>query len=298
MSHNNRGTIICEDVRVLTSERFPGDQYVVRLAAPRIAARAGAGSFVHLRCSDDLPMRRPMSVMRINADAGTFDVLFKDVGEGTHRLAHQPVGAELNALGPIGQCFTPDSSRPRALLIGGGVGIPPMLQLATTLSAQGNPPALVIMGSEVPFPFDDARASESIAGIELESPRCVPELRDAGIASRLASGEDYDGCFRGFVTDLARAWLSALETSALDDVAVYACGPNPMLYATAKLAAEFELPCQVSLEEFMACGVGGCAGCTVLVNEDGEDAMRRVCVDGPVFQGNQIQWSALGFAQI
>ncbi|MEM7406655.1 MAG: dihydroorotate dehydrogenase electron transfer subunit [Pseudomonadota bacterium] len=298
MSHNNRGTIIYENVRVLMSESFPGDQYIVRLEAPRIAARAGAGSFVHLRCSDDLPMRRPMSVMRINPDAGTFDVLFKDVGEGTHRLARQPVGAELNALGPIGQCFTPDSNRPRALLVGGGVGIPPMLQLATTLADQGIPPALVIMGSEVPFPFADARANDAVAGVGLESPRCVPELESAGIASRLASTQGYDGCFSGYVTDLATAWLDTLDTAALDEVAVYACGPNPMLYATARLAHQFGLPCQVSLEEFMACGVGGCAGCTVLVKEDGDDAMRRVCVDGPVFEGDRIQWSALGFGPL
>ena len=112
--------------------------------------------------------------------------------------------------------------------------------------------------------------------------------RRLGYPSRLASLQGYAGCFQGYVTDLARAWLQALDASALAEVEVFACGPHPMLAAVAALAREFALPCQVSLEEYMACGVGGCAGCTVEVRTTAGPAMKRVCVDGPVFEAQEV----------
>ena len=111
----------------------------------------------------------------------------------------------------------------------------------------------------------------------------MPLLESWGIPARLASLSDFAGTYRGYVTDLAREWLRSLPADALDQVEIFSCGPTPMLKAVAALAREFGLPCQVSLEEFMACAVGGCAGCTVLVQTDDGPAMKRVCVDGPVF---------------
>jgi len=101
--------------------------------------------------------------------------------------------------------------------------------------------------------------------------------------SRLCSLQGYAGCHEGYVTDLAREWLKSLSKAELSKVEIFSCGPTPMLKAVAELAREFDLPCQVSLEEFMACAVGGCAGCAVLVKTEDGDAMKRVCVDGPVF---------------
>jgi dihydroorotate dehydrogenase electron transfer subunit len=112
----------------------------------------------------------------------------------------------------------------------------------------------------------------------------MPLLEEWGIASRLASGAGFPGCFDGFVTQLAAAWLDALPPAALAEVSVYSCGPTPMLAAVAKLAQARSLPCQVSLEEYMACAVGGCAGCAVRVQTPAGPAMKRVCVDGPVFE--------------
>ncbi len=90
------------------------------------------------------------------------------------------------------------------------------------------------------------------------------------------------------MTDLARVWLDTLSDTRLQEVEIFACGPIPMLKATAALAQEYKLPCQVSLEEFMACAVGGCAGCTVLIHTDDGPLMKRVCVDGPVFDANAV----------
>jgi dihydroorotate dehydrogenase electron transfer subunit len=115
-------------------------------------------------------------------------------------------------------------------------------------------------------------------------------LEQWGIPARLTSLQGYDGCHDGYVTDLADQWLSALANDDLARVEVFACGPTPMLKAVADLAARYNLPCQVSLEEFMACAVGGCAGCTVkIITPDGE-AMKRVCVDGPVFSAATVVW--------
>jgi dihydroorotate dehydrogenase electron transfer subunit len=111
----------------------------------------------------------------------------------------------------------------------------------------------------------------------------MPLLEDWGVTTRLASLSDFEGTYRGYVTDLAREWLQSLSPDERSSIEIFSCGPTPMLEAVAALAREFELPCQVSLEEFMACAVGGCAGCTVLVETEEGPAMKRVCVDGPVF---------------
>ena len=116
----------------------------------------------------------------------------------------------------------------------------------------------------------------------------MPLLEDWGIASRLASLQGYPGCFQGYVTDLARSWLDALGADRRSRVHVFACGPHPMLEAVATMARGYGLPCQVSLEEFMACAVGGCAGCVVEVQTRQGPAMKRVCVDGPVFDAESV----------
>src|SRR4051812_45165309 len=107
-------------------------------------------------------------------------------------------------------------------------------------------------GSEIPFPFRARPSRIVVAGIPDGSIACMPLLDEWGVASRLASRSDFAGCFDGFVTQLADKWLDALNADGLAEVEVFACGPTPMLEATAKLARRYGVPCQVSLEEFMA----------------------------------------------
>ncbi len=274
---------------MLDVERFPGEQFIVRLEAPRCAARATPGSFAHVRCDEALPMRRPLSIMRANRDGGWIELLFKIVGEGLKFLAHRRPGERVSVLGPIGRGFSPSAERTRPLLIGGGVGIPPMVFFAETLcedEAAWQP--LVLMGSELPFPFDATRSELPVAGMPDGVDRAMPLLEAAGVPSRLASLSGFPGCFDGFVTELADRWLAGQGAAALGRTEIFACGPTPMLEAAARLAADYGLPCQVSLEEYMACAVGGCAGCTVLVHEDDGPAMKRVCVDGPVFDAARV----------
>ncbi|MEQ8938734.1 MAG: dihydroorotate dehydrogenase electron transfer subunit, partial [Gammaproteobacteria bacterium] len=192
--------------------------------------------------------------------------------------------------GPIGQPFKLDDYRKRPLLIGGGVGIPPMVFLAEHLKrTQKHLKPLVIMGSEIPFPFETRPSQIMLPQLPAEVIACMPLLEDWGIPSRLTSLQGYPGCFDGYVTDLARHWLDNLDPGQREEVEIFTCGPTPMLKAVSQLASEYGLPCQVSLEEYMACAVGGCAGCTVLIETDTGPAMKRVCVDGPVFESSRVK---------
>lgn len=283
-----RGSILLEEATVLRVEQHAGEQCVMRVECPPIAARAAPGSFVHLRCATHLPMRRPMSVMRVSARDGWLDLLFKVHGQGTAALAARREGERLSMLGPIGRPFKRAGYRPRPLLIGGGVGIPPMIFLAEHLRACGEPlTPLVLMGSEVPFPFRARPSRILVDGLPAHVIAAMPLLDDWGIASRLASLAGYAGCFQGYVTDLARAYLDA-GAAARDTIEIFACGPTPMLRAVATLARDYGVPAEISLEEYMACAVGGCAGCTVRVATPAGPAMKRVCVDGPVFDSAQV----------
>jgi len=286
----HRGTIFVEDAELLSQQEFPGQQFVIRLHAPKCAAAATPGSFAHLTVDPQVPMRRPLSIQRVDAKAGWVEILYKIVGPGLEALSKRPVGATVSVMGPIGNGFRPSPERPRTLLVGGGVGIPPMVFLAESLKdrtdAEWKP--LVLMGSEIPFPFQTRPSTIIVPGIPEGVIACMPLLDGWDVPSRLATLAGFPGCFDGYVTDLAAAWLSSLDEPALAEVELFACGPTPMLQATARVARRFGVPCQVSLEEFMACAVGGCAGCAVPVVTDAGLAMKRVCVDGPVFDANAV----------
>ena len=288
----HRDTLFVEDALILSHERYPANQFVLRVMAPQCASHALPGSFAHIQCSAALPMRRPLSIMRVSADQGWVEFLYKDVGLGTHALASRQEGETINMIGPIGTPFSPDRTRPRTLLLGGGVGIPPMIFLADRLRADTHWRPLVLMGSEVPFPFSARPSRILVPGVPADVTAAMPLLDDWGVPSRLASLQGYPGCFEGYITDLASSWLDALSVVERAEVGIYACGPQPMLAATAHLAEKYNLPCQVSLEEYMACAVGGCAGCVVRLTTSDGPAMKRVCVDGPVFDAALVDWQA------
>jgi dihydroorotate dehydrogenase electron transfer subunit len=147
---------------------------------------------------------------------------------------------------------------------------------------------IVLVGSEVPFPFQIIESQLPVPGIVPSATHAVGLLESWGVPSRLASNAGLPGASRGFITDLARSWLDALPAAAQRETQMFACGPTPMLKAVAQLARDFDLPCQVALEEFMACGIGGCAGCNVLLQTPAGPAMKRVCVDGPVFDAREV----------
>lgn len=258
----------------------------MRVRAPKAAAKAKAGTFAHISCDLGVPLRRPLSIMHADAKQAWIEFLYKPVGEGLARLARRQAGEVVNLIAPIGNGFAADPDRPRVLAIGGGVGIPPMLFLAQQLRGDDRYRPCVLMGSEIPFPFEITESAMPLPGMPPDATHAMALLEQWGIPSRLASQASLPGSHAGYVTDLARAHLDAVGDPA--DVQIVACGPEPMLAAVARLAARFGLPCQLALEEFMACGVGGCAGCTVLLQTGEGPAMKRVCVDGPVFEAREV----------
>lgn len=284
----NRGSVFLEDARVLSQRAWPGQQFVLRVEAPRAARAAAPGTFAHLTCDPSVPMRRPLSIMRASPAEGWLEFLYKPKGHGLAMLGRRKPGEIVSVLAPIGQGFTIDPARPRLLALGGGVGIPPMIFLADRVRTDDRLQPLVLMGSEVPFPFELVESRLEVPGTGKPATHAVALLEQWGVPSRLASNAGVAGAHRGFVTDLARDALAALGAGERARVQVFACGPTPMLKAAAKLARELELPCQVALEEYMACGIGGCAGCAVLVETPEGPAMKRVCVDGPVFDARSV----------
>jgi dihydroorotate dehydrogenase electron transfer subunit len=284
----NRGSVFLEDARILAQRAWPGQQFVLRVQAPRAARKARPGTFAHISCDASVPMRRPLSIMRANAADGWLEFLYKPKGHGLDMLGRRQPGELLSVLAPIGHGFNVDPGRPRLLALGGGVGIPPMIFLAEQVRADRKLRPLVLMGSEVPFPFDLVESRLEVAGVRKPATHAVALLEQWGVPSRLASNAGITGAHRGYITDLARTALQAMSAAERAETQVFACGPTPMLKAAAKLARDFDLPCQVALEEYMACGIGGCAGCTVLLQTPDGPAMKRVCVDGPVFDARHV----------
>ncbi len=283
--HSPEPPVLTEEGRVLRHEHHPGGQGILTLHAPGIAAHARPGSFVHARCDPLLPMRRPMSVMGARDDR--IEILYKITGRGTLLLSHAAEGAPLDLLGPIGRPFRPDPGRPRKFLVAGGVGLPPVLFLAESLAREGRDPGalLFLYGSELPFPL--ALLEESGAPTELARARAL------GIPSALASRAcRRPGIHPGHVTDLLAVRLSALSPSEREAAEVAACGPAPMLAEVQRLCRLHGVPGELCLEELMACAVGGCGGCTVAIRTDAGIAMKRVCVDGPVFSSEAVVFAA------
>ena len=149
----NRDTITLVDAEILSHDAYEGEQHILRIQAPEIAAKAEPGNFAHIRCGEPLLLRRPISIMRVDEEDGWVEFLYKVIGAGTRLLSQQPPGAYLSILAPIGTPFQLHADRPRTLLIGGGVGMPPMVFLADRLRRNSHFKPLVILGSEVPFPF-------------------------------------------------------------------------------------------------------------------------------------------------
>jgi dihydroorotate dehydrogenase electron transfer subunit len=279
----NRGTIFLAEAEVIAHEFWPANQHIVRLAAPDAAASARPGTFAHLGCDPSIPMRRPLSIMRVDRSAGWMELLYKPVGAGLAKLSNRRIGDVLSVLAPIGNGFSLDPQRRRIVAIGGGVGIPSMIFLAQELRDKEEYEPIVLMGSEIPFPFQIAVSALDTGAVAAGATHGLRLLEEWGIASRLASNSGLPGSYSGHVPELARVLIGAAPRRQLAETQILACGPEPMLRAVARLAADLRVPCQMALEEYMACGVGGCAGCTVRVHTPSGDAMKRVCVDGPVF---------------
>ncbi len=284
MSHppSKRRSLVVETVRVIARDPYPAGQYRLSLQAPRIAERAQPGMFIHLGCDEIGQFRRPMSIL--GAKDGVLEILFKIVGTGTQLLSQCAVGVRLSAIGPIGTPFMPDPEATWIMAIGGGTGIPPLLFLLEKLAGLKTDQHLVFFGgSEIPFPFDTPIRRTPFPGLDEVASRSLSRLDRIGVPSALASRADLPGTYSGYVTDLFSHWLTQAKITEQDHCQVFSCGPRPLMATVQEIARRHGFGGALCLEENMACAVGGCAGCAVPIRESDGLAMRRVCVDGPVF---------------
>lgn len=258
---------------VITHIEVAPRHFLLKMKAPSIASESRAGQFVHVLPREspgsDPLLRRAFSIMSIQGNE--IDILYRVEGRGTARLSHLREGEFADVIGPLGNGFTPLPLSPeRAILVGGGVGVPPMAMLASTRTVQNSLTAII--------------GARSVAEVI-----CREDFAKYDVPVRIATDDGSLG-HHGYVTDLLTAELNA-DSHAV----VYACGPLAMLRAVAKICDSFGVKCQISLEENMPCGVGVCNGCVVAVNGAGDEygRYRRICVDGPVLWAHEVDWESL-----
>jgi len=285
----NKDIIFEEKAEIVDQVKFESDQFVTIVKAEKSSQTAKPGQFAFVECGGDTLLRRPLSYLRSSKEDGTVEFMYKTVGQGLESLSQLKKGDAIKIMGPIGNGFTIPSGKESAILIGGGVGIPPVLFMGEEIKETKHGINLVaFFGSEIPFPFETCDSNLDMPGTDLSVNKTIDDMEKLSIPCRLSSQAGYEGCHLGYVTELAKSFIETLSDAEKTETIIYACGPENMLEAVAKLAKEDQLDCVLSLEEYMACAIGGCAGCTVKVLEDGHERMKRVCVDGPVFDAEQL----------
>jgi dihydroorotate dehydrogenase electron transfer subunit len=262
--------------RVIANRPLSSDYNVLALAAPAIAATAAPGQFVMLkpRVGNDPLLRRPFSVFEIlrdqNGAATGITILSKRIGPSTSLIYSAREGDRVDCLGPLGRPFTIVDPPAEAWMIAGGVGLAPFATLAQSLRARGVVTSL----------FYGARRAEELFQLDF--------FRDLGVELVLTT-EDGSVGERGRVVAPLDRRLSGRSSSA--PVMLYACGPEGMLAAAARIAMKHGRPCELSVERIMGCGLGGCYSCVIpMRGDDGLAHHVRSCLAGPVLKADQICW--------
>lgn len=251
------------EVRVVDNVKTGGDIYLLTLAAPAIAAAALPGQFIHLRCGEGLDpfLRRPFSIYGADRKNGLVQIWYQVVGKGTDLLREVKAGKTLDVTGPLGKGFFTDIAGRNAGLVGGGMGIAPLMFLGGELAQNNRVHSFFGVRSKAQLP----------PGLSFPTP--------------LVATEDGSAGRRGLVTDVLEQELQRQKMDIL-----YACGPRAMLQQVVKLAQKYTIPLQVSLESAMACGVGACLGCACEKSGADGESWLKACQDGPVFWAAEVKW--------
>ena len=267
------------DAEVIANTRLSDDYNVVALTAPGIASLAQPGQFVMIKPARGIDplLRRPFSIFEILRDeqgaATGVSLLNKRIGVGTGLLYEARPGSRLAVLGPLGRPFEPVDPPAEAWMVAGGVGLGPFVTLAEELKARGTRTRLF---------YGARRASELVY---------EDRFGRLGVETVVATEDGSRGA-HGFITVPLDAELDAAPASRA--LRLYVCGPTPMMRAVAQIAERRHRRCDVSLEQVMGCGLGGCYSCVVLTKTAaGPPHFVRSCVDGPVFDATRIVWDAL-----
>jgi len=256
---------------ILSNSRIAPETYLLRVSAPPIAEGSLPGQFAMLKvCAEtscDPLLRRPLSIHRLDRDSGSAEFLYRVVGRGTRMLGEMKRGDTIRILGPLGRGFTLKKGC-IPVLVGGGLGMAPLLFLAESLMGRRG---IIILGAVTKRHLLRLNA---FAATDLELLVCT---EDGSLGNR------------GVVTESLDRLLSELDMEARRQICVAACGPLSMLKAVVNLCKDYHVECQVSMETVMACGCGLCLGCALKA----VDGFVHVCKEGPVFHAARLDWSSL-----
>jgi len=251
----------CSSYKITEKRAISENIFSFVIYCPEVAEEAKCGQFVHIRVPG-CTLRRPISICEVNRADGTLRIVFEIRGAGTEKLAELNKGGFIDMIAPLGNGFTvsklPEGKR--AVVVGGGIGVPPMLQTAKS-----------------------CKKSTAILGFRsFDRVILKRDFEENGIETVICTDDGSVG-YHGMISDpLSR------ELEKGDVGAVFACGPKPMLASVIQLTKEYGVFCEISLEERMACGVGACVGCVCRIMRGGEERLLRVCREGPVFNAEEV----------
>jgi dihydroorotate dehydrogenase electron transfer subunit len=301
------------------------DYFLQRFTSPPLVFQPGQFVMVKPSGSLDPFLPRAYSILRAQRlsngrraqRANVVEILYKVLGKGTTALSQLRPGDRVDLLGPLGHGYHVPPDLTTALLVAGGIGVPPVVALAERLASLGTSArpstelGRAIQGSgkgksgRRTSDVGHRRIVAFVGGKSSADVLCLTDLRKAGAALHVAT-EDGSLGHHGLVTDLLEAHIKS--RAAKQQPTIFACGPHPMLHAVARIAEQYEIPCQVSLEAAMACGFGACMGCVIPVHSSpfsvhgNQESVNRepltvnqrsyklCCKDGPVFDAREIAW--------
>lgn len=251
----------CREYKIVGKKCLAENIYSFTIHCPEAAELASCGQFVHI-LAPGFTLRRPVSICEIDRDSGDLRIVFLVKGHGTEAIARLNTGDMIDMIAPLGNGYSlssvPDNGR--VIVVGGGIGVPPLLETAKQLNN-----VTAVLGFR------------GYGNIILEK-----EFR-AVCENTVICTDDGSVGEKGIVTGPLKRELEKGDVSA-----VFSCGPTRMLGAVAELAKQYGVFSEVSLEERMGCGVGACVGCVARISRDGEEKLLRVCKDGPVFNGEEV----------
>lgn len=229
-----------------------------------ISMNAVPGQFVNVKCCEgvDALLRRPISICSVDKDKATFDIVFQMKGKGTQYLSQKKVGSEVDLIGPLGNSFHISEDYKRIAVVGGGIGIFPLLYLLKELKGADRSAFLGFRSSEYAVLLEEFGAESEALSI---------------------STDDGSRGYRGLVTDLLER---DIEERGFD--IIYTCGPTPMIRKVSEISKKTGIPCQVSLEQRMGCGIGACLVCACKIGKPDNWEYKHVCKDGPVFWSDEV----------
>ncbi|MCX7772603.1 MAG: dihydroorotate dehydrogenase electron transfer subunit [Clostridia bacterium] len=240
------------------------DTFLIRIESVRIASEAEPGQFVNIKCSNGLDayLRRPISICSIHREQGTFDIVYQIRGKGTNLLCGLEAGDQVDVMGPLGQGFSINPEHRHIVVVGGGIGTFPLLQLL----------------KEHP-----AKKKTAILGFRTKELVVLEDKFEKHCDELLIATDDGSYGHKGFVTALLEEKLKGEKTDM-----VYFCGPTIMMKLGVALLKEKGIPCEVSMEQRMGCGIGACLVCACKTKAGDEWEYSHVCKDGPVFNGDEV----------